>query len=328
MADDQPEEVKMSEGAPLELETEVAEDELVEEVEDPPEGAEADEELKAAEADPDYFGLESKPEEAAAESAEPAAEALDAEATDPADDPLKKPPHSSEVFIGGIPRSLTDEELEEICKPLGEVHEIRLLKDSVSAGQNRGYAFVAFTNKADAAKAIESLNNAEVRATLSSSKHRLFVGNIPKDMTKEQVIEEFSKLEPGVEEVELKLEPGSTRSRGYAFVEFYNTAVAERARQALTGYKMKERLLTVSWAKPPQESAAPTAQQTAAAAQVKSLYIKGVVESVTEAVLKEIFEKHGEIEKIVFPRNQPGQPRRDFCFVHFKERAAAVAAAE
>jgi heterogeneous nuclear ribonucleoprotein R len=78
---------------------------------------------------------------------------------------MKKPPHSSEVFLGGIPRTLTQEELEELCAPAGEIFATRLLKD-ISTGQNRGYAFVTFKTREAAAKAIEIVNGAQLREDL------------------------------------------------------------------------------------------------------------------------------------------------------------------
>ena len=37
---------------------------------------------------------------------------------------LALPPHGSEVFIGGLPRDITEEDLRELCEPLGEVYEV------------------------------------------------------------------------------------------------------------------------------------------------------------------------------------------------------------
>ena len=36
-------------------------------------------------------------------------------------DPASQPPHGSDVFIGGIPKELTDEQLREFASPAGEV---------------------------------------------------------------------------------------------------------------------------------------------------------------------------------------------------------------
>ena len=40
--------------------------------------------------------------------------------TDP-NDPANQPAHGSDVFIGGIPKELTDEQLREFASPAGEV---------------------------------------------------------------------------------------------------------------------------------------------------------------------------------------------------------------
>ena len=37
---------------------------------------------------------------------------------------LALPPHGCEVFIGGLPRDITEEDLRELCEPLGEVYEV------------------------------------------------------------------------------------------------------------------------------------------------------------------------------------------------------------
>lgn len=42
------------------------------------------------------------------------------------------------------------------------LYQVRLLKDK-DTGQNKGYAFVTFTNKESAEKAIESLSDSELK---------------------------------------------------------------------------------------------------------------------------------------------------------------------
>ena len=62
---------------------------------------------------------------------------------------------------------------------------VRVQLDAAT-GQNKGYGFVAFKTRDGAAEAIKELNGAElkgkkgVRATLSESKFRLFIGNLPR----------------------------------------------------------------------------------------------------------------------------------------------------
>lgn len=38
---------------------------------------------------------------------------------------LALPPHGSEVFIGGLPRDILEEELRDLCEPVGEIYEVR-----------------------------------------------------------------------------------------------------------------------------------------------------------------------------------------------------------
>lgn len=38
---------------------------------------------------------------------------------------LALPPHGSEVFIGGLPRNATEEDLRELCEPFGQIFEVR-----------------------------------------------------------------------------------------------------------------------------------------------------------------------------------------------------------
>jgi hypothetical protein len=96
-----------------------------------------------------------------------------------------------------------------------------------------------------------------VRVTLSESKYRLFVGNVPRAMSQEELLTALKKQEPGVEVVELPMEPNMpSRNRGYAFVDLYNTASAERAKKTFSGAegKLRENQLTVRWAEPRKEA--------------------------------------------------------------------------
>lgn len=38
---------------------------------------------------------------------------------------LALPPHGSEVFIGGLPKDASEEDLRDLCEPIGEVFEVK-----------------------------------------------------------------------------------------------------------------------------------------------------------------------------------------------------------
>nr|CAD1821660.1 unnamed protein product [Ananas comosus var. bracteatus] len=59
--------------------------------------------------------------------------------------------------------------------------------------------------------------------------------------------------------------------------------------------------------------------------KVKAIYLKNLPENITKEKIKELFERHGEVTKVVLPPAKAGQ-KRDFGFVHFAERSSALKA--
>ncbi|KAK9713608.1 hypothetical protein RND81_06G039200 [Saponaria officinalis] len=240
---------------------------------------------------------------------------------------LSLPPFGSEVFIGGLPKDVTEEDLTDLCDPIGDIFEARLMKNK-DTGENKGYAFVAFKTKDDAQKAIEELKNKEfkgktLRCSLSDSKHRLFIGNIPKDWSEEQFRNMIHEVGPGAEMIDLKqdaLNPG--RNRGFAFIEYYNNACADYARVKMSAanFKFEGNTPTVTWADPK------SAPDSAAASQVKALYVKNLPDGATPEQLKELFQRHGEVTKVVLPPAKNGQGKGNFGFIYFGERSSALKA--
>lgn len=119
------------------------------------------------------------------------------------------PPHGSEVFIGGLPKDIVEEDLHELCEPIGEIFEVefeicyacsmavfscqlilivspfcamvfqvRIMKDK-GTGESKGYAFVAFTTKEAAKKAIEELHNKDFKVVGPFCTFRIFPFLLP-----------------------------------------------------------------------------------------------------------------------------------------------------
>lgn len=64
---------------------------------------------------------------------------------------------SATVRISNVSRSTESADLEELCKPFGPIRRVFLSRDR-ETGESKGFAFVAFTNVADAARCIERLD--------------------------------------------------------------------------------------------------------------------------------------------------------------------------
>ena len=48
------------------------------------------------------------------------------------------------VFMGGIPFSMTEPEVREICESFGRLKSFNLIKDNIDQSLNKGYAFFEF----------------------------------------------------------------------------------------------------------------------------------------------------------------------------------------
>ncbi len=143
------------------------------------------------------------------------------------------PAKGCEVFVGKIPRDCYEDELVPVFEKIGKIYQLRLMMDF--SGTNRGYAFVTFTNQSNAKRAIKELNGFQIRpnkrigVVKSADNCRLFIGGIPVNKTKTEIIKEMSKHTEGVvnaivyntsnKSVANPLD-SQNRNRGFAFVEY------------------------------------------------------------------------------------------------------------
>lgn len=81
---------------------------------------------------------------------------------------------------------------------------------------------------------------------------KLYVGNLSYQTTEQNLHELFTQA-GGVTSVALIKEPGTQRSKGFAFVEMSSQAEVQKAISMFNGYTMDERQLTVNVARPREE---------------------------------------------------------------------------
>ena len=81
---------------------------------------------------------------------------------------------------------------------------------------------------------------------------RLFVGNLSYQ-TDEQTLRELFMQAGNVVSVAVIKDPGSQRSRGFAFVEMSSANEAQKAIDMLNGYTLHERQIEVNVAAPRKE---------------------------------------------------------------------------
>ncbi|XP_078534424.1 RNA-binding protein 47 isoform X5 [Lissotriton helveticus] len=229
------------------------------------------------------------------------------------------PPRGCEVFVGKIPRDVYEDELVPVFETVGRIYEMRLMMDF--DGKNRGYAFVMFTLKHEAKRAVRELNNYEIRpgrllgVCCSVDNCRLFIGGIPKMKKREEILEEISKVTEGVLDVIVYASAADKmKNRGFAFVEYESHRAAAMARRKLMPGRIQlwGHQIAVDWAEP-EIDVDEDVMET-----VKILYVRNLMIETTEDALKKIFGQFnpGCVERV--------KKIRDYAFVHFTSRDDAV----
>ncbi|XP_064952286.1 protein gar2-like isoform X3 [Musa acuminata AAA Group] len=184
------------------------------------------------------------------------------------------------VFVGGLDKSAVEKDLIEVFGVFGEIKSVRIVRNPVTQ-KSKGYAFIHYANIDHAKKALTELKDGtEVRGkqvgiSASQDNDTLYLGNICKTWTKEQVIETLKGY--GIEQLEDIILPDDPKNegktKGFAFLEFNSHSDAMAAFQrlrkpdALFG---RDRSAKVSFA---ENSMHPSEEVTL---QVKTVYIESI----------------------------------------------------
>ncbi|KAG0496867.1 hypothetical protein HPP92_001558 [Vanilla planifolia] len=213
----------------------------------------------------------------------------------------------SEVFVGGLDKDTVEDDLIKVFGVFGGIQSARIVRHPATK-KSKGFAFVRFTSREDAMKVLTELkdgaevNGKHVRIQASRDNATLYLGNICKTWTKDQVIDTLKSL--GIERLlNINLPKDSKnegRIKGFAFLE--------TARVAFTDDPLH-----------PNEEVM---------LQVKTVYFEGIPLSWDEEKVKEIFKEYGKIEKVLLSRNFNSKKRKDFGFAEFAIRQSALACVE
>ncbi|KAG0039323.1 hypothetical protein BGZ82_008771 [Podila clonocystis] len=179
------------------------------------------------------------------------------------------------IFIGDISPEINDEALSNAFSAFGSMTDARVMWDS-NSGKSRGYGFAAYKERADAERAITSMNgqmlgNRAVRCNWASQRgmpgpafshgmhhggnsfkmvagqapqfnSTVYIGNLPPHTTQEDLIPFF---QPFGFVVEMRLQA----DRGFAFVKLESHEKAANAIVRLAGTMVNGRPAKLSWGK-------------------------------------------------------------------------------
>ncbi len=82
--------------------------------------------------------------------------------------------NGKKLYVGGLPFSVSDRQLEELFAEHGTVESARVITDKMT-GRSRGFGFVEMSSQEEAQAAIESLNGSQLEGrtlTVNEAKER------------------------------------------------------------------------------------------------------------------------------------------------------------
>ncbi|KAL0867250.1 hypothetical protein Bca101_046368 [Brassica carinata] len=181
---------------------------------------------------------------------------------------------SRRVYIGNIPRTVTNEQLTQIVEEHGAVEQVQVMYDKYS-GRSRRFGFATMKSVEDANAVIDKLNGTTIEgrevkvnitekpiASSSSSSpdlsllqsedsafvdspYKVYVGNLAKSVTKEMLESLFSE-KGKVLSAKVSRVPGTSKSTGFGFVTFSSDEDVEAAILALNNSLLEGQKIRVN----------------------------------------------------------------------------------
>ncbi|XP_028400531.1 squamous cell carcinoma antigen recognized by T-cells 3-like isoform X2 [Dendronephthya gigantea] len=172
------------------------------------------------------------------------------------------------VFVSNLTFTVDEEQLKSTFSPLGEINEIRLVRNL--QGKSKGYAYVEFKNQSSISAALaidrqelcgrpmfvspcvdKTQNPTTFRFPTSLDKCTVFVTNLPFEL-KSSEIEDVFKVHGKVKQVRL-VTNRSGKSKGYAYVEYEDEAGAAAAVLKQDQSTLNNRVINVALSNPPKK---------------------------------------------------------------------------
>ncbi|GLE04663.1 hypothetical protein PINS_up013642 [Pythium insidiosum] len=172
-----------------------------------------------------------------------------------------------------------------------------------------------------------SLPSAQVAATDLAK--RVYVGNLYYELKENDIREYFAPF-GSIHSIDLSMEPGIGRSKGFCFIEYQDVLAAESAVQVLNGTVLSNRALRVG--RPHRGNSADNAaaqkigEEAIKNVSTKCIYVGGVRVELTSHQVESIFSPFGDIRVCVMTPVSPQEStmHRGYGFIEFTDEASAT----
>ncbi|MDP2436324.1 MAG: hypothetical protein Q8P67_11310, partial [archaeon] len=183
-----------------------------------------------------------------------------------------------------LDQATTEDDLNEIFSPFGQILKIKLLKDSRTA---RAYAFVQYIDPLHAEQAISQsngkiLDGRNIRVEKAKVQRTLFIAKLPRTMEEDELREHVQSYGQ-LENITIIKNRQSQKSKGCGFVKY---AYREDALEAFEALKTNQRRWIVEWA-------TSTNDADASPSDLHSIFIGGLPLGVAKEEIEQRFSAHG-----------------------------------
>ncbi|XP_054717886.1 squamous cell carcinoma antigen recognized by T-cells 3-like [Uloborus diversus] len=173
------------------------------------------------------------------------------------------------VFLSNLSYQIDEEKLRDCFSKVGELEEVRLVKDY--KGRSKGFCYVVYKSEEDAKKALtkdremldgrpmlvspcEDKKNrlssqSKFKFSLGLERNKLFIKNLPFSTTKED-LENMFKEYGSLKEVRI-VTYRNGHSKGLAYVEYQDEASASNAVVKMDGTQIMDHIISVAISNPP-----------------------------------------------------------------------------
>ncbi|KAJ0265013.1 RNA recognition motif domain-containing protein [Hirschfeldia incana] len=168
---------------------------------------------------------------------------------------------SVKVFVGQIPRHMSESQLLTLFQEFAVVDEVNIIKDKITRA-SRGCCFVQCPSREEADKLVNTCHNKKTLpgaasllqvkyadGELERLEHKLFVGMLPKNVSEAELLSLFS-IYGTIKDLQI-LRGAQQTSKGCAFLKYETKEQAVSAIEAINGkHKMEGSTvpLVVKWA--------------------------------------------------------------------------------
>ncbi|KAF0044569.1 hypothetical protein F2P81_003727 [Scophthalmus maximus] len=237
------------------------------------------------------------------------------------------------LYVGDLHPDITEAMLYEKFSPAGPVLSIRVCRDMITR-RSLGYAYVNFSQPADAERALDTMNFDVVKgkpirimwsqrdpSLRKSGVGNVFIKNLDKSIDNKALYDTFSAFG---NILSCKVVCDENGSKGYAFVHFETQDAADRAIEKMNGMLLNDRKVFVGRFKSRKER---EAELGAKAKEFTNVYIKNFGDDMNDERLKELFDKYGKTLSVRVMMDHAGKSR-GFGFVSYEKHEDANKAVE